>query len=81
MSDSNALINLDLAKPATVLIEKIAEAMGGSFRPYQLKRIAKAEEIEMIGSRIFLKNASSSQIRKSLWSRLKVFGLCRGRVD
>jgi hypothetical protein len=55
--------------------------MGGSFRPYQLKRIAKAEAIEMIGSRIFLKNASSSQITKSLWSRLKVFGLCRGRVD
>ena len=43
MSDSNALINLDLPKPATVLIEKIAEAVGGSFRPYQLKRIAKAE--------------------------------------
>jgi uncharacterized protein DUF2806 len=44
MSDSNALISLgDLTKPATVLIEKIAEAVGGGFRPYQIKRVAKAE--------------------------------------
>lgn len=44
MSDPNALINLgEITKPATVLIEKIAEAIGGGFRPYQIKRVAKAE--------------------------------------
>jgi hypothetical protein len=44
MSDPTALISLgDLTKPATVLIEKIAEAVGGGFRPYQIKRVARAE--------------------------------------
>lgn len=40
----NAIINLgDLSKPATVLIEKISDAIGGIFKPYQIRRIAKAE--------------------------------------
>ena len=43
MSD-NPLINIgELSKPATVLIEKISDAIGGVFKPYQIKRIAKAE--------------------------------------
>jgi hypothetical protein len=33
----------DLTKPATVLIEKISEAVGGIFKPYQVVRVAKAE--------------------------------------
>ena len=33
----------DLTKPATVLIEKISEAVGGVFKPYQVVRVAKAE--------------------------------------
>ncbi|MGA2770266.1 MAG: DUF2806 domain-containing protein [Bryobacteraceae bacterium] len=33
----------ELTKPATVLIEKISEAIGGIFRPYQIRRIAEAE--------------------------------------
>ena len=33
----------DLSKPATVLIEKISDAVGGIFKPYQLVRVAKAE--------------------------------------
>lgn len=33
----------DLTKPATVLIEKISEAIGGIFRPHQIRRIAEAE--------------------------------------
>lgn len=44
MSDNNPLINLgDISKPATVLIEKIGDAVGGIFQPYQIKRIARAE--------------------------------------
>jgi len=44
MSDGNSIVNLgDLTKPATVLIEKIAEATGAVFRPYQIRRLAKAE--------------------------------------
>jgi hypothetical protein len=38
------LIKADkLTKPATVLIEKISEAVGGIFKPYQIVRVAKAE--------------------------------------
>jgi hypothetical protein len=44
MSDENPLAKLgDLTKPATVLIEKISEAVGGVFKPYQIIRVAKAE--------------------------------------
>jgi Protein of unknown function (DUF2806) len=40
----NPLGNLgDLTKPATVLIEKISDAVGGIFKPYQIVRVAKAE--------------------------------------
>lgn len=39
----------NLTKPATLLIEKISNLVGGIFKPYQLKRVAKAEaEVEMI---------------------------------
>ena len=44
MGSNNSIVNLgDLSKPATVLIEKISDAIGGIFKPYQIKRIAKAE--------------------------------------
>ena len=40
----NSLVNLgELSKPATVLIEKIADAVGGIFKPYQIVRVAKAD--------------------------------------
>ncbi len=39
----------DLTKPATVLIEKISDAVGGVFKPYQIVRVARAEaEAELI---------------------------------
>jgi Protein of unknown function (DUF2806) len=42
--DNQSIINLgDLSRPATVLVEKIAEATGGIFKPWQIKRVAKAE--------------------------------------
>lgn len=38
------LVNIsDISKPATVLIEKISEAVGGYFKPYQIRRVARAE--------------------------------------
>jgi hypothetical protein len=41
---TNPLVNLgDLTKPATVLIEKISDALGGFFRPHQIVRVARAE--------------------------------------
>jgi len=44
MGNNNSIINLgELSKPATVLIEKISDAVGGIYKPYQIKRIAKAE--------------------------------------
>ena len=47
---NNSLINLgNLAEPAKVLIEKVSDAVGGAFKPYQIKRVAKAEaEAEII---------------------------------
>ncbi len=39
----------DLAKPATTLIEKVSDAVGGIARPWQIKRVAQAEaEAEII---------------------------------
>lgn len=44
MGDSNSIINLgELSKPATVLVEKISDAIGGLVRPWQIKRVAEAE--------------------------------------
>ena len=50
MAQGGGLINLgELSKPPTVLIEKISDAIGGIFRPYQIRRIAEAEaEAEQI---------------------------------
>lgn len=46
----NSMINLgNLSKPANTLIEKVSLAVGGYFKPYQIKRVAKAEaEAEQI---------------------------------
>lgn len=44
MGDGTSLINLgEIAEPVKVLIEKISEGIGGLARPYQIKRVAKAE--------------------------------------
>ena len=44
MSDNNPLMNLgDLAKPVETLINRISDAIGGIAKPWQLKRVAKAE--------------------------------------
>ncbi|MDO8682256.1 MAG: DUF2806 domain-containing protein, partial [Armatimonadota bacterium] len=50
MPEPNSIIILgELSKPATVLIEKIAGAVGGIFEPCQIVRVAKAEaEAEII---------------------------------
>jgi hypothetical protein len=50
MPEGNSLINFgDLSKPATVLIEKVSDAIGGYCKPWQIKRVAKAEaEAEII---------------------------------
>ncbi|WP_454685693.1 DUF2806 domain-containing protein [Agrobacterium leguminum] len=40
----NSIINLgDLSKPATILIEKVSDAVGGIAKPWQIKRVASAE--------------------------------------
>ena len=43
MTDKS-IVNLgDISKPATVLIKKISAALGGYYKPYQIKRVATAE--------------------------------------
>lgn len=44
MPEGNSIISLgNLSKPATVLIEKISDAIGAIFAPKQIKRIAEAK--------------------------------------
>jgi Protein of unknown function (DUF2806) len=44
LADPNAIINIgELAKPANTLVEKIADAIGGIAKPWQIKRVAEAE--------------------------------------
>jgi hypothetical protein len=43
MPDDPLALLGELTKPAIVLIEKISDAVGGIFRPYQMLRVAKAE--------------------------------------
>lgn len=44
MSDASALINFgDISKPATVLIEKISNAVGVLYEPRRIKKMAEAE--------------------------------------
>ncbi len=44
MTDGTSLVNIgELSKPATVLVEKISDAVGGIAKPWQIRRIAKAE--------------------------------------
>jgi hypothetical protein len=41
---NNSLVDLgELSKPANTLIEKISQAVGGFFKPWQIRRVAKAE--------------------------------------
>lgn len=69
MSNGNSLINLsDLSKPATVLIEKISNAIGTLYEPIQIKRIAKAEvEAEKIRA---LGQLEISEVQQRALSRL-----------
>jgi hypothetical protein len=50
MSDEKSLVSVgEISKPATVLVERIADAIGGVFKPYQIVRVARAEaEAEII---------------------------------
>jgi hypothetical protein len=44
MSDKPSLINIgELSKPATALIEKVSDAVGGILKPWQIRRVAQAE--------------------------------------
>lgn len=43
MTDFSLIKADELTRPATVLIKKISDAVGGVFKPYQIVRVAKAE--------------------------------------
>jgi hypothetical protein len=71
----NPLINIgELSKPATVLIEKISDAIGGIFKPYQIVRVAKAEaEAEKIrtDSKIVVEDIHRRAMRRFLEEEAK----------
>ena len=61
MTEGFSLIKVDakISEPATVLIQKIADAVGGYFKPYQIRRVAKAEaEAEIIKEQAQIKITS-----------------------
>lgn len=69
------MTNLEaLTKPATVLIEKISDAVGGIFRPYQIVRVAKAEaeaDIIQAESRIEVTDLHRRAMRRFLEEEAK----------
>ena len=69
MSEGKSLINLgDLSKPATVLIEKISDAIGTLYAPTHIKRVAKAEaEAKKIGA---IGNIETTEIQQRALARL-----------
>jgi len=70
MSEGGALINLgDLSKPATVLVEKVCNAVGVLFEPTRIKRQARAEvEAEKIKAvaRIELRDIETRALERFL---------------
>jgi hypothetical protein len=63
MGEGTSIVNLgELSKPATVLIEKISDAVGGVFRPWQIKRVAEAEANAEI---IRAKGAAQSELARA----------------
>lgn len=69
MSEGKSLINLgDLSKSATVLIEKISDAIGTLYEPTHIKRVAKAEvEAEKVRT---IGNIETTEIQQRAISRL-----------
>jgi hypothetical protein len=56
MAGDSALIKID-SEAARALIEKIAEGIGGYFRPFQIRRVAEAEaEAEIIRTKAHIKS-------------------------
>ena len=44
MLERNSIVDLgDISKPANTLIEKISDAVGGFYKPWQIRRVARAE--------------------------------------
>jgi hypothetical protein len=64
-----SLVNLDfISEPATKLIEKVSDAVGGMAKPWQMKRVAKAEaEAEIIRAEA---NIQISDIERRAMERL-----------
>ncbi len=65
------LVNVDLgrlAKPATVLVERVSDAVGGIAKPWQLRRVANAEadikitDLQQRAARRFIEEETKNQI-------------------
>lgn len=67
---AGALVDLgELSKPATVLIERVSDAVGGICKPWQIKRVAKAEaeaEIVRANSRIEISDLEGRAVSRWL---------------
>jgi hypothetical protein len=70
MSGDKSLINLgDVSKTASILVEKISDAIGGVFKPYQIVRVARAEaeaEIIRVGAQIKIEDLHRRALHRFL---------------
>jgi hypothetical protein len=75
MSDNTSLVNIgELSKPATVLIEKISDAVGGIFEPHQIRRVARAKadaNIIIAKSKIKITNLEQRALARFLTEEAK----------
>lgn len=70
MIDGFSLLKIDgkIVEPATVLIQKISDAIGGGFRPQQIRRIAEAEaDAEVIKAKAQIEVSKLQQRAITRW--------------
>jgi hypothetical protein len=89
-SDSNKFVVFDLgdwSKPATVLAERCADAIGGAFKPFQIVRVAKAEaRAEEIRARMQIKidnvqrRATARFIAEETRKQINMENIIRGAI-
>src|SRR4051812_12658120 len=71
-ADNHQLIKIDdltgLKQPASIFVERVSDAVGGFFRPWQIKRVAKARaEEKLIQAKV---NIEVSAMEKRAMNRL-----------
>ena len=80
-NENNSLSDLaKLSDPAKVLIEKISDAIGAAFKPWQIRRIARSEsDAAIIGAETEIKISEIE--RRGLLRRIQLDGLKQQNIE